>query len=122
MRTLEKLRREKQAVTERFEERIEKIKIEKQEIIGQAERLIAELDSQTDLLKSIREAGYQSENIKEVLETLKEINTHMRTSNKALKNLNYTETCGKDLAEIVEKALNEDLVQKTVMLNKPVGK
>ncbi len=54
MRTLEKLRREKQTVMERFEERIEK---EQEDTNTQAKRLIADLDSKTDLLRSIREAA-----------------------------------------------------------------
>ena len=52
--TLEKLRREKQTVMERFEERIEK---EQEDTNTQAKRLIADLDSKTDLLRSIREAA-----------------------------------------------------------------
>ncbi len=131
--TLEKLRREKQAVLERFEERIEKNEKEKQDTNSQSERLIAEEDSKTDLLRNIREATNKSENIREVSETFKEISTQIKAGAERVVFLKYTEISEESVTEIVEKALENILAQKTESvqlgpnklfgtLGKPVGK
>ena len=116
--SLKKLNEEKNAIVKKFDERIEKISKENQEANAQAEKLISDISSKTDLLRSVLETASQSENIQDISETLSEIISHIKLSKTVVAAVKCTETSGKELAlaEMVEKALNEDLVQKQVTL------
>ncbi len=126
--SLAKLTREKNAIINLFEKKIEKISKEKQDVNVQAERLIADLDRKTEILRKIKETAGQSENIPDVAKALEEISTHTKArEEEGNVVLTYTESGSKDLTNMVERALSEDFAQRTekVLLGKmgkPVGK
>ncbi len=74
--TLNKLITVKSTIMRKLDERIEKAVKQKLEVNAQAERVITDSNTKTDLLASIREAVCQSDNIQDVSETFKEMKTH----------------------------------------------
>ncbi len=116
---LGKLIKAKNAIEKKFEERIEKLSSEKHQANFQTQKLTADLD----LLKSMRETASQSENIKDVAEALEDVRA--KTRERAVNVVfNYTDANGTEMIEMVEQALNRNLIQRRVNVSSavPLGK
>ncbi len=110
--TLEKLIREKHSIMKKFDEKIERMRKKKHEISSHADELLADQDSKIYDLRSLWDAARKPENVQDVSEALNQFNNQMTVVSKEKSiGFNFTEVDGEDLTEIVEKALNEGIVQ-----------